>query len=123
LEGAVIETVGGVVSFETVTLTAVAVVWLPAASRARAERVCVPLDAVALFHEIEYGGVVSSAPRAAPSSRNWTATTPTVSAAFADTVTVPVAVDPLAGAVIETVGGVVSGAAFETVTFTTVLVV
>ena len=64
---------------------------------------------------------MSSAPRAAPSSRNWTPTTPTLSLAVAETVTAePETVAPFAGAVIDTVGGVVS---FETVTVTTVLVV
>jgi hypothetical protein len=50
---------------------------------------------------------VSSTPRLAPSNLNWTPTTPTLSVAFAKTVTaVPDTVAPLAGAVIETVGGV-----------------
>src|SRR5947207_900765 len=53
-----------------------------------------------------YGAVRSSAPRFAPSSLNWTPTTPTLSLAFADTVTVPVTDAPAAGAVIATVGGV-----------------
>ena len=46
----------------------------------------------------------------APSSLNCTLATATLSAALADTVTVPVKVDPAVGAVIETVGGVVSEA-------------
>ena len=46
---------------------------------------------------------------------NWTPTTPTLSEALAETVTVPATVAPVAGAVIETVGGVVS---FITVTLT-----
>ena len=81
---------------------------LPAASRATAVSVCVPLVAVAVFQLTEYGLVVSSAPRFTPSSRNCTPTTPTLSEALAETVTVPVTVAPLAGAVIETVGAVVS---------------
>ena len=113
-------TVGGVVSFETVTVTAAAVVVLPAASRATAVSVCEPLLAVVVFHETVYGAVVSSAPRFAPSRRNWTPTTPTLSDALAVTVVVPVTVAPFAGAVMLTVGGVVS---FETVTVTAAAVV
>ena len=61
---------------------------------------------------MEYGDAVSSAPRAAPSSRNCTPATPTLSLAVAETVTAePETVAPLAGAVIETVGGVVSDGA------------
>src|SRR4051812_5831313 len=91
--GVVIATVGGVVSpppagFETVTLIGADVVVLPAASRATAVSVCVPDDAVVVFHAIEYGAVVSSAPRLAPSSLNWTPTTPTLSLAVALTVVV-----------------------------------
>src|SRR5438128_1534497 len=57
---------------------------------------------------IAYGAVVSSVPRLAPSSLNCTPTTPTLSEAVAETVTVPETVAPLAGAVIATVGVVVS---------------
>src|SRR5213594_2095020 len=92
----------------TVTLTVVAVAVLPAASRATAVRVWDALVAVVVFHERAYGAVVISAPRLAPSSLNWTPTTPTLSVALAETVSVPDTVAPLAGAVIETVGGVVS---------------
>ena len=45
-----------------------------------------------------------------PSNLNWTEATATLSVALALTVTLlPDTVDPLAGAVIEAVGGVVSG--------------
>jgi hypothetical protein len=108
LAGAVIETVGAVVSFAIVTVTTVVVVWLPAASRARADKVCVPFATVALFQEIEYGDTVSSVPSAAPSRRNCTPTTPTLSLAVADTVTFPDTVALFTGADINTVGGVVS---------------
>jgi len=50
--GALTLTVGGVVSgaaLDTVTLTVAEVVWLPAASRARALIVCAPLLAEALL--------------------------------------------------------------------------
>ena len=52
--------------------------------------------------------VASSAPRGAPSSRNCTPATATLSDAVADTVTVPETVLPVAGAVTATVGAVVS---------------
>src|SRR2546422_274190 len=94
---------------ETVTLTTSEVVWLPAASRARAASVWVPLDAIEAFHATEYGAAVSSAPSGAPSRRNWTPLTPTLSDAVAETVTEgPDTVEPFAGAVIEMAGGVVS---------------
>src|SRR5207245_4055284 len=109
--GAVIDTVGGGLSLRTVTLTAAAVAVLAAASRATAVRVWVALVAVVVFHERAYGAVVISAPRLAPSSLNWTPTTPTLSEAVAETVTVPETVEPAAGAVMETVGTVVSGGA------------
>src|SRR5882672_9551774 len=113
---------GGVeATFETVTVTAADVVWLPAASRARAASVCEPFDAAVEVQAMVYGAVVTSAPTAAPSSRNCTPTTATLSEAVADTVTaVPVAVEPFAGAVIATVGGAMS---LFTVTDTAVAVV
>ena len=58
---------------------------------------------------------MSSAPRFAPSRRNWTPATPTLSEAVAVTFVVPETVAPWAGAVTETVGGVVSGGATVTV--------
>src|SRR2546425_255494 len=94
---------------ETVTLTTSEVVWLPAASRARAASVWVPLDAIEAFHATEYGAAGSSAPSGAPARLNWTPPTPTLSDAAAETMTaVPDTVTPLAGAVIEMAGGVVS---------------
>src|SRR5919201_5151408 len=63
---------------------------------------------------------MSTRPRLAPSRRNWTLATPTSSDAFAARATVPERVAPAAGAVSDTVGGVVSGGggggAFATVT-------
>src|SRR2546422_9537944 len=107
LEADTVAITGGVLS--TVTLTAAAVAVFPAASRATAVRLCVPLVAKVVFQETECGAAVSSAPRLAPSSLNCTPTTPTLSEAVADTVTaLPETVAPLTGAVIETVGGVVS---------------
>src|SRR2546428_2754693 len=100
---------GGGELLETVTVLDAAVAWLPAASRATAVRTCDPLEAPVVFHEIEYGDVVSSAPRLAPSSLNCTPATPTLSEAVAETVTAePETVAPAAGALSATVGAVVS---------------
>ncbi|OGZ56481.1 MAG: hypothetical protein A3H64_01020 [Candidatus Ryanbacteria bacterium RIFCSPLOWO2_02_FULL_45_11c] len=99
---------GGVVLF-TITATPEDVVIFPAASRAVAVNVCDPFDAVVLFHVIEYGEVVSSAPRFAPSSLNCTPATPTLSLALAEIITeVPDTVEPDVGAVMDTIGAVVS---------------
>src|SRR5207245_593662 len=99
---------------------AAAVVVLPAASRAIAVSVCDALLAVVVSHEIEYGAVVSSAPTFAPSSRNWTPTTPAWSVGVALSAVVPLTVAPPAGAVTLTVGAVVS---LKTVTVTAAAVV
>src|SRR3989344_6962664 len=94
--------------FDTVTLLTALHRVLPAASRATALMVWLPLVAVVESHAIEYGVVVSSAPTLAPSTLNCTPTTPTLSDALADRVTVPETVAPSAGAMRETVGLVVS---------------
>src|SRR2546425_1151441 len=70
--------------FETVTPIATGGRF-PAASRAAAPIVCGPLDVVAVFHVIEYGGDVRSVPSAFPSSWNCTPATPTSSDAEAAT--------------------------------------
>src|SRR4051812_18524304 len=94
-------------TFDTVTETVADVVMLPAASRALAESACAPLDTGSVFQAIVNGAAVSSAPSAAPSSRNCTPATPTLSAADAVTVTAePDTVVPSAGAVTDTVGAV-----------------
>src|SRR4029453_11637234 len=67
-----------------------------------------PLPTDVVFHEIEYGALVSSAPTFVPSTLNCTPATATLSEAVADTVTVFCTVALLAGALIETVGAVVS---------------
>src|SRR5690349_16973269 len=64
----------------------------------------------AVFQEVVYGVPRSSAPRFAPSSLNCTPATPTLSLALAVIDTTPDTVALFAGAVIDTVGGVVSGA-------------
>src|SRR5439155_952675 len=94
---------------ETVTVTPAEVVRLPAASRAIAVSVCEPLLAVAVFQETPKGAAVSSAPSAAPSSKNCTPATPTLSEAVAVTVSVPETGAPLAWELVLTVGAVVSG--------------
>src|SRR5689334_22595795 len=71
----------------TVTVMAEDVVRLPARSRAIALRVCGPLAAVVEFQARLKGAEVTSLPTLLPSRRNWTPTTPTLSDAFAETVT------------------------------------
>ena len=90
LAGAEIATVGSVVSaLLTVTATA------GETSRCRQRRApprsaCEePFVADDVFHTTLYGDVVSGAPRSAPSSRNCTLATPTLSLAVAVTVTEP----------------------------------
>jgi hypothetical protein len=61
-----------------------------------------------VFQDKEYGADVSSEPRFDPLILNCTPATPTLSEAFAATVTVPDTVWLFAGEVIETVGLVVS---------------
>src|SRR5438552_611852 len=113
--GAVMDTVGGVVSFVTVTLIAAEVAVFPAASRATAVSVCTALLAVVVFHERVYGAVVTSAPRFTPSSLNCTPTTPTLSVAFAETVIVPATEAPEVGEEMEMVGGLLSTSCTVTV--------
>ncbi len=81
---------------------------MPAASRATAVKVCEPAVAVVVFHEVAKGALVSSAPKAAPSSRNCTPATPRLSAALAVTLIVPETLVPFAGDAMLTVGAVVS---------------
>ena len=102
--------------FDTVTVTAADVAVLPAASRATAVRVCVPAVAEAVSQAAECGAVVSSAAIGAPSAKNRTPATPTLSDALAVIGTNPETVDPDAGAEIDTVGGVPSGAETAPVT-------
>ena len=110
LAGAVRLTVGAVMSgLLTVTLTDFVVV-LPAASRATAVSLWVPLATAAVFHDTLYGAVVSVAIAflRSLSTKNCTSTTPTLSEAVALRVTVPDTVAPLAGAVRLIVGALVS---------------
>jgi hypothetical protein len=81
----------------------------PAASRATAVSAWEPFEAEVVFQVILCGLVVSSAPRLAPSSLNCTPTIPMLSEAFALTATEdPDTVAPDVGAVIETVGEMMS---------------
>src|SRR2546422_7251799 len=101
-----IVTVGGVMSLDTVTVTGLDVHSVPRSpSLATAVRVCEPLLVVVVFQETEYGAEVSSAPRLLPSSLNWTPATvrlPTM-VTLAVTGTVPLTVEPEAGAVTLTI--------------------
>src|SRR5438874_10417145 len=98
-----IVTVGGL-ALETVTVTGAEAVRRPAASRATAVKVCGPLLALVVFHEVEYGGAVTSGPAFTPSTRNWTPATPTSSEAVAVTLVVPPTFAPGSGDVMLTVG-------------------
>ena len=98
---------GGGAVLLTVTLTAPDVISLFAASRARAVSECAALVAVVVFHEAEYGDEVSLE-SSAPSTKNSTRVTPTLSEALAEIVVVLLTDAPAAGLVIDTDGGVVS---------------
>lgn len=64
---------------------------------------------VAVLKMMEYGNVVSSACKLAPSSLNWTPAIPMLSVAVAERSTLRPTVAPFAGAVITTeLGGVLS---------------
>src|SRR5262249_42254448 len=93
----------------TVTGTGWLVAVLPAPSRAVAVGVWGPAVVVAVFHSIEYGGSMISEPRGAPSRKNWTPRTSILSLADATRVIVLVTDAFGRGAVMATVGGVVSG--------------
>ena len=100
--------VGSTAGLLTVTLTGLEVVVLPAASRATAVRVCVPLATLLVAQLALQGAEPSSAPSAAPSTRNCTPATPTLSDALAVTSSVPLTVAPPAGAEMLTLGAAVS---------------
>src|SRR6202008_2909062 len=93
----------------TVTDIAVEGVVRPLVSRATALMLCSPLPTVCVFNVNSYGAVVSSAPTLLPSTRNCTPATATLSPAVAVRLVVPDTVAPAAGAVTDTVGGVMSG--------------
>src|SRR5262249_61843180 len=80
-------------------------------TRAPADGVWAPLAGVVVPHVTAWGGVAPWTPRLPPSSLNWTPATPTLSAALADTVILPLTVAPPSGAVRAIVGGVASAIA------------
>ena len=97
----------------TVTATEVAELAFPALSRATAQIVWAPVAAVSEFHETENGATVAL-PSEVPfgASRKYSTSLrpdPPASDAEACTDTAPVTVAPAVGAVMATVGGVVSG--------------
>src|SRR3954463_10642322 len=101
---------GGGAEFDTTTATPAELVVLPAPSRAIAVKVCDPSATVVVSQLIAYGTAVSLA-SGAPSTKNCTPTTATSSDASALTVAVPLTDAPAIGALIATLGGVVSGGA------------
>src|SRR4029077_15697985 len=90
----------------TVMVTGADSAVLPLMSRASAVRGWGPLAIVGCVRGARWGGVVSSAPRGLLSTGNCTPATPASSVALAVMVTVPETVP--VGAVIDTVGAVVS---------------
>ena len=80
------------------------------ASVALAFRTCGPFPLLLVVHDMANGDAVSGAPSGTSSTRNCTlATVPELSVAVAVRFTLPRTSAPPAGAVIVTVGGVVSG--------------
>lgn len=79
----------GAVLLLMVIVTGLEVLVFPAASRAVAVSVWFPFEIPIVFHDPEYGEVVSSIPMLEPSSLNWTPVTPMLSLAVAERVTVP----------------------------------
>ena len=119
-------TVGAVMSATellTVTETAAEVVQFPAASEAVALMLCDPLASVLVSSVAVYGAAAIPAPRVAPSTLNCTDLTPTLSEAEAVNAMLPETVCPAVGALMETVGAVVSATALLTVTATAAEVV
>jgi hypothetical protein len=96
------------VPFDTVTVIVADVPTLPAASNALQTMVCDALVNVVVFQANESDVALVLLATTVPSIRSCICVTPTLSAAVAVTVTVLETVAPLAGAVTEVVGGVVS---------------
>ena len=97
-------------AFATFTGTGAESVELPAASRARAVKVCAPFATVRVSHAKAYGAAASSTPVFTPSTRNCTPTTPTLSIALAVTFTMSLTCALAAGEVIAALGATVSPA-------------
>src|SRR6266566_1314689 len=98
--------VGGAL-FETVTVWPLEVVLFPTVSKATAVIACWPSATEAEFQLMLQGALVA-VPTLFPSTRKLTWSTAVLSLAFALRTIEPLTVAPSAGAVIETVGGVVS---------------
>src|SRR5436189_4361770 len=90
-------------ALETVIVTGSEVNRIPSASRATAVRVWNPLLVVVVSQGTEYGALVSSPPRLAPSSLNWTPAIRTPKGlTLARTVIVPSTVESAGGEVMAT---------------------
>jgi hypothetical protein len=100
----------GPAALETVKSTLVEVPTLPAASDATATMVWFPSATVVVSQLALQGAPLVSAATSAPSTCHRTATTPTASLALASRSVLPDTSAPVAGAVMDTTGGVVSGA-------------
>jgi hypothetical protein len=81
----------------------------PEVSRDRATSVCVPFEDTVVFHETAYGEVVSSTPTVAPSTKNVTPATATLSLDVALIFVVPLNVELATGTHNITSGAIVSG--------------
>src|SRR5258707_15499062 len=93
---------------DTVMVMDAEVLVLPAASRATAVSVCVPLATLVVSQAKANGALVSSMPAVAPSTMSWTPATPMLSEALALTIVVPATRTPTAGSVIATDGRLLS---------------
>jgi uncharacterized protein GlcG (DUF336 family) len=115
--GDVIATVGGfplLAVFETFTVTGFEVAATFNLSVTTAVKVCTPLLAVVVFHEIWNGALAIAVPMLAPSNLNCTLATPALAEAFADAVMVFVTTNLLLGEVIVIDGGVLIFDTFTT---------
>ena len=102
----------------TLTTTLVLVATFPEESLLTALSILLPLVVLAVFHDTEYGEVVSSAPTCTPSTKNLTPLTATLSVEEAVMFTTPETVLDAVGDVRETRGAVVSGVEVELLTIT-----
>ena len=91
-----------------ITGTIADTVWFPAASLATAERLHDPFGRDVVSQKVTYGVVVISGPRLTPFTLNCTPAIATLSNAEAETVVIPETVAPADGALMDTIGDVVS---------------
>ena len=113
--GEISDTDGGIRSLKLFTLAKTVFVFAEK-SVATALMLWYPFGAVDEFHKIEYGALVSSAPKLMLLILNCTPATPTLSAEFAVILTKPETFELLAGLIIEIFGGTTS--AFSTYAMT-----